>query len=84
MTQRPGRNRSSEYHNSEWDHFKYAPRTQFSDSFHKVFSEIFEDESEYLAGDTEVELVLTFLEATKGCTKHLSIDADVPCDSCCE
>ncbi|KAL6572550.1 hypothetical protein OROMI_013508 [Orobanche minor] len=82
MTERPGRSRSSEYHNSEWDHFKYARRTQFSDSFHKVFSEIFEDETEYLAGDTEVELVLTFFEAVKGCTKHLSIDADVPCDSC--
>ncbi|WMV10991.1 hypothetical protein MTR67_004376 [Solanum verrucosum] len=29
-----------------------------------------------------VELSLSFSEAAKGCTKHLSFDADVPCDSC--
>lgn len=28
--------------------------------------------------------MLTFPEAAKGCTKNLSFDADVPCDSCRE
>ncbi|KAI3465188.1 hypothetical protein Pfo_021851 [Paulownia fortunei] len=82
MREGSGRTKNGEYPNRDWDHFRYAHRTLFSDSFHKIFSEIFENETEYLAGDIEVELVLKFSEATKGCTKHLSIDADVPCDSC--
>lgn len=31
-----------------------------------------------------MELSLSFSEAAKGCTKHLSFDATVPCDSCGE
>lgn len=31
-----------------------------------------------------MELSLSFFEAAKGCTKHLSVNAHVPCDSCCE
>ncbi|KAG9450758.1 hypothetical protein H6P81_010723 [Aristolochia fimbriata] len=55
----------------------------FSDTFYKIFSEIFEDGvTENFAKDIEVELSLSFPEATTGCTKHLSFDADVPCDSC--
>lgn len=32
----------------------------------------------------QVEISLSFSEAAKGCTKHLSFDAEVPCDSCSE
>ncbi|XP_043692153.1 chaperone protein dnaJ 1, mitochondrial isoform X2 [Telopea speciosissima] len=60
----------------------YAYRHHFSDSFHKIFSEIFENETENFATDIQVELSLSFSEAAKGCTKHLSFDARVPCDSC--
>lgn len=62
--------------------FRYAYRADFSDSFHKIFSEIFENEAEDLATDVQVELSLSFDEAAKGCTKHLSFDANVPCDYC--
>ncbi|ESR47136.1 Chaperone protein dnaJ 1 [Citrus sinensis] len=62
--------------------FRYAYQTHFSDSFHKIFSEIFEDETSHFAPDIQVELVLSFAEAAKGCTKHVSFDAFVPCDSC--
>lgn len=57
-------------------------RMHFSGSFHKIFSEIFEEETEKIAADIQVELPLSFVEAAKGCTKHLSIDSDVPCSSC--
>lgn len=62
--------------------FRYAYETNFSSSFHKIFSEIFEDETANLATDIQVELQLSFSEAAKGCTKHLSFDSSVPCDSC--
>ncbi|KAK9270884.1 hypothetical protein L1049_026470 [Liquidambar formosana] len=62
--------------------FRYAYRSHFSDSFHKIFSEIFEDEAENFATDIQVELSLSFSEAAKGCTKNLSLDSYVPCDSC--
>ncbi|KAF7138565.1 hypothetical protein RHSIM_Rhsim07G0208600 [Rhododendron simsii] len=62
--------------------FRYASSPQFSGSFHKIFSEIFENEAENFASDIQVELSLSFSEAAKGCTKHLSFDASVPCDSC--
>lgn len=62
--------------------FRYAYQTHFSDSFHKIFSEIFEDETDRFAPDIQVELVLSFAEAAKGCTKNVSFDAFVPCDSC--
>ncbi|XXG61120.1 hypothetical protein AAC387_Pa04g2854 [Persea americana] len=62
--------------------FSYAYEDSFSDSFHKIFSEIFEDETETFADDIQVEISLSFSEAAKGCTKHLSFDAEVPCDSC--
>ncbi|CAL2235593.1 unnamed protein product [Prunus armeniaca] len=63
--------------------FRYGFQTHFSSSFHKIFSEIFEHEFDQVAADIEVELSLSFSEAAKGCTKHLSVDAHVPCDSCC-
>ncbi|XP_022132145.1 chaperone protein dnaJ 1, mitochondrial isoform X2 [Momordica charantia] len=62
--------------------FSYAYRTHFSDSFQKIFSEIFEHETNRFASDIQVDLPLSFTEAAKGCTKHLSFDAFVPCDSC--
>ncbi|KAL8494776.1 hypothetical protein ACS0TY_025579 [Phlomoides rotata] len=82
MRQSSGRTPNAESSNTERDHFRYARSTEFSGSFHKIFSEIFEDEPENLGSDIQVELVLSFSEAAKGCTKHLSFDADVPCDSC--
>lgn len=71
-----------EYAAGDAEGFRYANRTHFSDSFHKVFSEIFEQETDNFASDIQVELSLSFSEATKGCTKNLSFDAFVPCDSC--
>lgn len=61
---------------------RYTYRTHFSDSFHKIFTEIFEDATEKFATDIQVELPLLFSEAAKGCTKQLSFDAFVPCNSC--
>ncbi|XP_047956405.1 chaperone protein dnaJ 1, mitochondrial isoform X1 [Salvia hispanica] len=74
--------RSSDNFNTGSSRFRHAHGAQFSDSFHKIFSEIFENETENVGGDIQVELVLTFSEAAHGCTKHFSFDADVPCDSC--
>ncbi|XP_042014166.1 chaperone protein dnaJ 1, mitochondrial-like isoform X2 [Salvia splendens] len=74
--------RSSDNFNTGSSRFRHAHGAQFSDSFHKIFSEIFENETENVGGDIQVELMLTFSEAAHGCTKHLSFDADVPCDSC--
>ncbi|OMO69239.1 hypothetical protein CCACVL1_19587 [Corchorus capsularis] len=62
--------------------FRYTFRTNFSDSFSKVFSEIFEDEMNQFTPDIQAELLLSFSEAAKGCTKDLHFDAFVPCDSC--
>ncbi|XP_050212697.1 chaperone protein dnaJ 1, mitochondrial-like isoform X2 [Mercurialis annua] len=61
--------------------FSYSYQTNFSDSFHKIFSEIFED-ADQGASDIQVELVLSFIEATRGCTKHLSVNSFIPCYSC--
>ncbi|KAG2698846.1 hypothetical protein I3760_07G167200 [Carya illinoinensis] len=71
-----------EYAGGGADGFRYAYRTHFSDSFHKIFSEIFEHETDHFASDIQVELSLSFSEAAKGCTKNLSFDAFVPCDFC--
>ncbi|KAL5777306.1 hypothetical protein ACOSP7_010232 [Xanthoceras sorbifolium] len=79
------RNRSAEnveYNTGDAEGFRYAYQTHFSDSFQKIFSEIFEDETDRFAPDVQVELLLSFSEAVKGCTKHLSFDAFVPCDAC--
>ncbi|KNA04345.1 hypothetical protein SOVF_199700 isoform B [Spinacia oleracea] len=62
--------------------FRRAYKTNFSTSFHKIFSEIFEDEKENFAADIQLELSLSFSEAAKGCTKDLSFNAHLPCDSC--
>ncbi|CAH9129890.1 unnamed protein product [Cuscuta epithymum] len=64
--------------------FRYSGNfNDFSHSFQKIFSEIFENETEAFSDDIQVELSISFSEAAKGCTKNLSFDADVPCDLCC-
>ncbi|KAL5558561.1 hypothetical protein UlMin_034772 [Ulmus minor] len=57
-------------------------KTPFSNSFQKIFSEIFENDFDNFASDIQAELSLTFSEAAKGCTRNISFDAYVPCDSC--
>ncbi|KAF9608226.1 hypothetical protein IFM89_008181, partial [Coptis chinensis] len=81
-----------EYATREADNFKYAKteadvnsdayRVHFSDAFHKIFSEVFENDTEEFAVDVQVDLTLSFSEAAQGCARHLSFDANVPCDSC--
>ncbi|XP_061354805.1 chaperone protein dnaJ 1, mitochondrial-like, partial [Gastrolobium bilobum] len=78
------RNRGSEnieYGDDDAERFRNAYRSHFSDSFHKVFSEIFEEATQF-SSNIEVELTLTFSEAARGCTKHVSFDALIPCDYC--
>ncbi|KAL2504283.1 Chaperone protein dnaJ 1 [Abeliophyllum distichum] len=82
MTGHSRRTKNSQYAYEDADSFRYAHRTQFSDSFHKIFSEIFNNGADNFAADIQVDLKLSFSEAVKGCTKHFSFDADVPCDSC--
>ncbi|KAM7257280.1 hypothetical protein ACFE04_013021 [Oxalis oulophora] len=62
--------------------FGFSSKAHFSDSFQQIFSEMFEDDTNHFALDIQVELSLSFIEAAKGCTKNLSFDAFVPCDSC--
>ncbi|KEH28110.1 putative chaperone DnaJ [Medicago truncatula] len=64
------------------ERFRKAYRSHFSDSFHQVFSEIFEEATTQFSSNIEVELSLTFSEAARGCTKNVSFDAAVPCDNC--
>ncbi|CAA7015725.1 unnamed protein product [Microthlaspi erraticum] len=64
------------------ERFRRAYQSTFSDSFHKIFSEIFENETNQSSPDIRVELSLSFYEAAKGCTKRLNFDAYVFCDSC--
>lgn len=62
--------------------YKNTYNDPFSATFYKVFSEVFESERETYAADLQVELNLSFDEAAKGCTKQVSLKAQVPCDSC--
>ncbi|XP_027330468.1 chaperone protein dnaJ 1, mitochondrial isoform X2 [Abrus precatorius] len=71
-----------EYDQDDAERFRNAYRSHFSDSFHKVFSEIFEEATTQFSSNIEAELSLTFSEAARGCTKHMSFDALVPCDYC--
>ncbi|ESW13225.1 hypothetical protein PHAVU_008G178400 [Phaseolus vulgaris] len=72
----------TEYDHGDAERFRNAYRSHFSDSFHKVFSEIFEESTTQFSSNIEVDLSLTFSEAARGCTKHVSFDALVPCDYC--
>ncbi|XP_031406758.1 chaperone protein dnaJ 1, mitochondrial isoform X2 [Punica granatum] len=79
------RSRSSadvEFDEGDAEAFARNYRAHFSSSFQKIFSEIFEDETDRFASDIQAELSLSFVEAAKGCTKHLSFEAYVPCDLC--
>ncbi|XP_019459022.1 PREDICTED: chaperone protein dnaJ 1, mitochondrial isoform X1 [Lupinus angustifolius] len=71
-----------EFGDDDTERFRNAYRSHFSDSFHKVFSEIFEEATTQFSSNIEVECSLNFPEAVRGCTKHLSFDALVPCDNC--
>ncbi|KAK7301146.1 hypothetical protein RJT34_12007 [Clitoria ternatea] len=71
-----------EHDRDDAERFRNAYRSHFSDSFHKVFSEIFEEATTQFSSNIEVELFLTFSEAVRGCTKQVSFDALVPCDYC--
>eukprot|EP01018_Ginkgo_biloba_P028982 Gb_03513 [translate_table: standard] len=62
--------------------FGFGYRDPFADEFHKIFHEFFRSETETPAADMQVELQLTFFEAAKGCSKHLSFIAPVRCDAC--
>ncbi|XP_028550198.1 chaperone protein dnaJ 1, mitochondrial [Dendrobium catenatum] len=62
--------------------YKNAYHDPFSATFYRVFSEVFESERETYAADIQVDLNLSFDEAAKGCTKQVSLKAQVPCDSC--
>ncbi|KAK9743420.1 hypothetical protein RND81_03G237800 [Saponaria officinalis] len=77
-----GRSSENVHDFADAEAFTRAYKTHFSTSFHKIFSEIFEDEVESFAADVQAELTLSFHEAVKGCTKHLSFDAYIPCGSC--
>ncbi|XP_054797192.1 chaperone protein dnaJ 1, mitochondrial isoform X3 [Prosopis cineraria] len=71
-----------EYERDAEEQFRNAHRAHFSDSFHKIFSEMFEEATTHSASNIEVEISLSFSEAVKGCTKRVSFDAIVPCDFC--
>lgn len=71
----------SQYGPRQPEGFGDAYEDQFSDAFRKIFSEVFEHEAEF-AADIQEKLNLSFSEAALGCTRHLSFDARVPCDSC--
>ncbi|XP_010939719.1 chaperone protein dnaJ 1, mitochondrial isoform X2 [Elaeis guineensis] len=62
--------------------FYRANQDPFSDTFYKIFSEVFENERDIYAADIQVELNLSFSEAARGCKKQVSFSAQVPCDSC--
>ncbi|XP_020963672.1 chaperone protein dnaJ 1, mitochondrial isoform X2 [Arachis ipaensis] len=64
------------------ERFRNGFHHEFSSSFHTVFSELFEEEITHSSSSIEVELSLIFSEAARGCTKHVSFDAFVPCDYC--
>ncbi|KAK9069508.1 hypothetical protein SSX86_011412 [Deinandra increscens subsp. villosa] len=55
---------------------------EFSDSFQKIFSEIFEEETDSVTSDIQVGLTISFIEAAQGCTKHITFDSNILCDSC--
>lgn len=62
--------------------FRSGYQDPFSDTFYKIFSEVFEHDREIYADDLQVTLNLSFAEAAKGCARHVSFNAQVPCDSC--
>lgn len=83
MKQQSRRRGSMNYSSDGASGFRHANRSaEFSDSFQKIFSEIFEEETDNITSDIQVEVSISFMEAARGCTKHLSFDANILCDSC--
>ncbi|KAK4390082.1 Chaperone protein dnaJ 1, mitochondrial [Sesamum angolense] len=76
MRMSSGRAENAEYSSRDWISLDMLIELSSLIHFAKFFP------SENLAADIEVQLSLTFSEAAKGCTKQLSFEADVPCDSC--
>ncbi|KAB2628907.1 chaperone protein dnaJ 1 [Pyrus ussuriensis x Pyrus communis] len=76
------RNENQSHSSAGAEGFRYGFETNFSSSFHKIFQEIFEQEFDQAGSNIQVELSLSFTEAAKGCTKHLSVISHVPCDLC--
>ncbi|CAL9182331.1 unnamed protein product [Musa hybrid cultivar] len=73
------------FHEAYHDPFSEFHKTNhgpFSNSFFKIFTEVFEHERETYAADTQVELNLSFSEAAKGCIKQVSFTSQVLCSSC--
>ncbi|CAA6673163.1 unnamed protein product [Spirodela intermedia] len=64
-----GDTRQRRYSSFDSNGFNSQNHGPFSDTFYNIFSEIFEDDRETFAPD--VELLLSFSEAAKGCTKSL-------------
>lgn len=62
--------------------FRREYKDPFSNTFYKIFSEVFEHDNDIHADDVQVTLNLSFTEAAKGCIKQVSFNAQVPCDSC--
>ncbi|CAO1947646.1 unnamed protein product [Urochloa humidicola] len=54
----------------------------FSSKFYKIFSEVFQQDTNMRANDIKVELNLSFNEAAHGCMKKVSFSAKNICDSC--
>ncbi|KAI3692982.1 hypothetical protein L6452_32808 [Arctium lappa] len=83
MKQQSRRKENMDYSSAGTRGFRNANRSaEFSDSFQKIFSEIFEEDTDNFTSDIQVELSISFMEAAQGCTKHLSFDANILCDSC--
>lgn len=71
----------ADFGTSDRQDFRYE-RTHFSESFQKIFTEIFDDEMDQFASNIQAELSLSFSEAAEGCIKNLTFDSYVPCDLC--
>lgn len=71
--------------------YTYSGRDFFSEIFGGSFSDIFSDFFGFSAKnrnksqkgeDVELEIVITFEEAFKGCTKNIDLKYDSPCSAC--
>ncbi|XP_071732358.1 chaperone protein dnaJ 1, mitochondrial [Rutidosis leptorrhynchoides] len=82
MKQQSRHRQSTNYSSAGASGFRNANTSaEFSDSFQKIFSEIF-DETENVSSDIQVDVSISFMEAARGCTKHLKFDSNILCDSC--
>ncbi|KMZ67711.1 Chaperone protein dnaJ 1, mitochondrial [Zostera marina] len=70
------------YGGSSSQRYQTTNQDPFSNSFYHIFSEVFENDRERFAPDIQVAISLSFSEAARGCTKHLSFSAHAMCNSC--